>query len=65
MLLAARSYVAEKFGRRALRNVLVHGVDKDQVCVTMCRIQMRMTNVPWMMNFLAATYSDMARGVTP
>lgn len=59
LLLALRAAVAKKHGRRALGQVRCYGQDIDHRCVTMTKIQLRMSNIAWMLNFLAATFSEM------
>jgi len=61
LLLAAQSVIAERFGREALQHVECSGQDIDDLCVTMCRIQMRMTNLRWMVAFLGMTYEEVAQ----
>lgn len=61
MLLAARAVIAEKYGRRALRMLRCAGQDIDPLCCTMCKIQLRLTNVPWALSLLVNTHLEMAR----
>ncbi|MDZ7703160.1 MAG: N-6 DNA methylase [Trueperaceae bacterium] len=61
LLLALRAQVAKKWGRRALAYVQCYGQDIDHLCVTMTRIQLTMSNVPWMLSLLSATVAEMRR----
>ncbi len=65
MLLAAKSVVAARCGRRSLRYLKCYGQDIDSICCTMARIQERMSNIPWLLNFYAATYSEAANKQKP
>jgi len=53
MLLAVRSSVAARYGRKALQRLKVYGQDLDPLCVTMAKIQLRMTDDLFMTAFLA------------
>ena len=61
MLLAAKSVVAERCGRRSLRQLKCYGQDIDPICCTMAKIQERMTNIPWLLSLYAATYGEAAQ----
>lgn len=66
MLLAARAALVDAHGtqpdpRRVLRYVDCYGQDLDEVCILMCRIQMRMSDDRWMTPFMLATYGEMRR----
>lgn len=61
MLLALQAHVAQTHGRRALRMVRCYGQDIDATCVTMAKIQQRLVNVPYMLNWLMVRYGEIGR----
>lgn len=63
LLLAFREAVAERYGRDALRNVRCYAQDIDECCVLATRIQLRMSNGPWMTSFHIAFMGEVAQTI--
>lgn len=59
MLLAFKAVICDKFGgRRSLKNLEVSGQDLDQVCVTMAKIQLMMSNDRFMTSFMLSSHCE-------
>lgn len=61
MGLAAKSVIAERYGRKALRQVRMCGQDIDEVCCLMAKIQTLMTDSYWMRDLNLALAGEVQR----
>jgi type I restriction-modification system DNA methylase subunit len=59
MLLAARHVVAQRHGREMASKLRLSGQDADPIVCRMARVQLTMTNDPYMTDFLLAMYGEM------